>query len=72
LEREKKVNDTVTLTLIRDNQLTDISVVLGSRPTPQEGMATGQFRDQSASELGGGNSDCPSYVPQTLCDLFSQ
>ena len=64
LEREKKVNDTVTLTLIRDNQLTGISVVLGSR--------TGQFGDQSASELGGGNSDCPSYVPQTLCDLFAQ
>lgn len=72
LEREKKVNDTVTLTLIRDNQLADISVVLGSRPTPPEGAASGQFGGQSASELGSGNSDCPSYVPQTLCDLFTQ
>ncbi|HEY7777267.1 MAG TPA: PDZ domain-containing protein, partial [Nitrososphaeraceae archaeon] len=72
LEREKKVNDTVILTVIRDNQLTDISVVLGSRPTQQEGMAAGPFGDQSAPEFDGGFSDCPSYVPQSLCDLFVQ
>jgi S1-C subfamily serine protease len=72
LEREKKVNDTVILTVLRENQLTDISVVLGSRPTQQEDLATGPFGDQSAPEFDGGFSDCPSYVPQSLCDLFVQ
>jgi S1-C subfamily serine protease len=72
LEREKKVSDTVILTVIRDNQLTDISVVLGSRPTQQEDMVAGPFGDQSAPEFDGGFSDCPSYVPQSLCDLFVQ
>jgi len=65
LEREKKVNDTVTLSVIRDNKLIDISVVLGSRPAQQEVLAAGQFGDQSAP-------DCPSYVPQGLCELFGQ
>jgi S1-C subfamily serine protease len=72
LEREKKVNDTVTLTVIRDNQLTDLSMVLGARPTQQEDLAAGEFGDQSAPELGGEYSECPSYVPQSLCDLFAQ
>ena len=72
LERAKNVNDTITLTIIRDNQLKDINVVLGSRPTQQESLAVGPFGDQSAPELDGEYSDCPSYVPQSLCDLFVQ
>ena len=72
LEREKKANDSVTLTVIRDNQLTDISIVLGVRPTQQESQTAGEFGDQSAPELGGAFSDCPSYVPESLCELFVQ
>ena len=72
LEREKKANDSVTLTVIRDNQLTDISIVLGARPTQQESLTAGEFGDQSAPELGGAFSDCPSYVPESLCELFAQ
>ena len=72
LEREKKANDSVTLTVIRDNQLTDISIVLGARPTQQESQTAGEFGDQSAPELGGTFSDCPSYVPESLCELFVQ
>jgi S1-C subfamily serine protease len=72
LEREKKANDSVTLTVIRDNQLTDISIVLGARPTQQESQTAGEFGDQSAPELGGAFSDCPSYVPESLCELFVQ
>ena len=72
LERAKKVNDTITLTIIRDNQLKDINVVLGSRPTQQVGLAVGPFGDQSSPELDGEYSDCPSYVPRSLCDLFVQ
>lgn len=72
LEREKKANDSVTLTVIRDNQLTDISIVLGARPTQQESLTADEFGDQSAPELGGAFSDCPSYVPESLCELFAQ
>jgi len=72
LEREKKANDSVTLTVIRDNQLTDISIVLGARPTQQESQTAGEFGDQSTPELGGAFSDCPSYVPESLCELFVQ
>lgn len=73
LEREKKVNDTITLTVIRDNQTKDIGVVLGSRPTQEENFeAVGPYGDQSTPELNGENPECPSYVPRGLCDLFSQ
>ena len=72
LEREKKANDSVTLTVIRDNQVTDISIVLGARPAQQESLTAGEFGDQSAPELGGAFSDCPSYVPESLCELFAQ
>jgi S1-C subfamily serine protease len=73
LEREKNVGDTITLTVIRDNQFKDFNIVLGLRPTQQENLeVVGPYGDQSSPQFDEEYPNCPSYVPRGLCDLFSK
>jgi S1-C subfamily serine protease len=74
LEKEKKVDDTVILTLIRDKKFINVELQLGERPTHSDiSRSSGAelFGDsQSKSSNGGMYSECLKIMPKSLCDLL--
>ena len=67
LEREKKVGDTVKLTIMRNNQLEDVDVVLGPRVSEDQTSVIQQY-DQQPNQQDDRIKQCYKFLPKALCD----
>jgi S1-C subfamily serine protease len=70
LEREKKVGDTVTLKIMRNNQIEEVNIVLGPRGSEDETSALQQYEQEPLPKQDDFVAQCYKFLPKSLCDLL--
>jgi len=69
LEREKEVGDTVTLKILRNNQIEKVEVVLGPRGS-EESSVLQQYDKKPVPKQDDFLAQCYQFLPKSLCDLL--
>jgi S1-C subfamily serine protease len=69
LEREKEVGDTVTLKILRNNQIENVEVVLGPRGS-EESSVLQQYDKKPVPKQDDFLAQCYQFLPKSLCDLL--
>jgi S1-C subfamily serine protease len=69
LEREKEVGDTVTLKILRNNQIETVEVVLGPRGS-EESSVLQQYDKKPVPKQDDFLAQCYQFLPKSLCDLL--
>lgn len=69
LEREKEVGDTVTLKILRNNQIEKVAVVLGPRGS-EESSVLQQYDKKPVPKQDDFLAQCYQFLPKSLCDLL--
>ena len=71
LEREKEVGDTVTLKILKNNQLEDVEIVLGPRVSEEESSVLQQYEKKPVPKQEDDFlAQCYQFLPKSLCDLL--
>lgn len=71
LEREKEVGDTVTLKILKNNQLEDVEIVLGPRVAEEESSVLQQYEKKPVPKQEDDFlAQCYQFLPKSLCDLL--
>ena len=77
LESQKQVGDKVHLTILRDNAIRELDLVLGERPSPDKiDSSLNDFPNRLPPQNGDSNDpeelydDCVSVVGKSLCDFL--
>jgi S1-C subfamily serine protease len=71
LEREKEVGDTVTLKILKNNQLEDVEIVLGPRVAEEESSVLQQYDKKPVPKQENDFlAQCYQFLPKSLCDLL--
>jgi S1-C subfamily serine protease len=71
LEREKEVGDTVTLKILKNNQLEDVEIVLGPRVSEEESSVLQQYEKKPVPKQEDDFlAQCYQFFPKSLCDLL--
>jgi S1-C subfamily serine protease len=66
LEREKEVGDTVTLKILRNNQIENVEIVLAPRVSEEESSILQQYDKKPVPK----QDECYQFLPKSLCDLL--
>lgn len=70
LEREKQVGDTVTLKILRNNQIENVEIVLGPRVSEEESSVLQQYDKKPVPKQDDFLAQCYQFLPKSLCDLL--
>ncbi len=70
LEREKEVGDTVTLKILRNNQIENAKIVLGPRGSEEESSVLQQYDKKPVPKQDDFLAQCYQFLPKSLCDLL--
>ena len=75
LEREKKVGDTVTLKILRNDKSEDVEILLDPRITEEEPSLLQQYDKEPVPKQDVPKQDdfltqCYQFLPKSLCDLL--
>ena len=70
LEREKQVGDTVTLKILRNNQIENVEIVLGPRVSEEESAVLQQYDKKPVPKQDDFLAQCYQFLPKSLCDLL--
>src|ERR671911_457614 len=70
LEREKQVGDTVTLKILRNNQIENVEIVLGPRVSEEESSILQQYDKKPVPKQDDFLPQCYQFLPKSLCDLL--
>ena len=71
LEREKEVGDTITLKILKNNQLEDVEIVLGPRVSEEESSVLQQYEKKPVPKQEDDFlAQCYQFLPKSLCDLL--
>ena len=70
LEREKEVGDTVTLKILRNNQIENVKIVLGPRGSEEESPVLQQYDKKPVPKQDDFLAQCYQFLPKSLCDLL--
>ena len=70
LEREKEVGDTVTLKILRNNQIENVEIVLGPRVSEEESSVLQQYDKKPVPKQDDFLAQCYQFLPKSLCDLL--
>ena len=70
LEREKEVGDTVTLKILRNNQIENVKIVLGPRGSEEESSVLQQYDKKPVPKQDDFLAQCYQFLPKSLCDLL--
>jgi S1-C subfamily serine protease len=70
LEREKEVEDTVTLKILRKDKLDNVEIVLGPRVSEEESAVLQQYDKKPVPKQDDFLGQCYQFLPKSLCDLL--
>ena len=70
LEREKKVGDTVTLKILRNDKSEDVEILLDPRITEEESSLLQQYDKEPVPKQDDFLAQCYQFLPKSLCDLL--
>jgi S1-C subfamily serine protease len=70
LEREKQVGDTVTLKILRNNQIENVEIVLAPRVSEEESSVLQQYDKKPIPKQDDFLTQCYQFLPKSLCDLL--
>ncbi len=70
LEREKEVGDTVTLKILKNNQLEDVEIVLGPRVSEESSVLQQYEKKPVPKQEDDFLAQCYQFLPKSLCDLL--
>ena len=70
LEREKQVGDTVTLKILRNNQIENVEIVLAPRVSEEESAVLQQYDKKPVPKQDDFLAQCYQFLPKSLCDLL--
>ena len=70
LEREKEVGDTVTLKILKNNQLEDVEIVLGPRVAEESSVLQQYDKKPVPKQENDFLAQCYQFLPKSLCDLL--